>query len=310
MASKRRRNVVLWLALAVLLGTTLWWMNQPHPPPGGKPPGGGTAPPDGANGAGAPAPPSHGAGNATSGGSFTIANWNLQIFGDKKEADPDLMAAYARILSEYDIAFVQEIRDSDGSALPALCARIPTHRCVLSSKAGRTDSKEQYGILYRQGITLVDVLDHNPDAQDRWERPPVRATFEAAGARFSAYNIHIKPDDVGAELTHLQALVGEREAGAPGAGPPRPPTLVLGDFNADCSYYAPSPRKVFADWLWAIPDSADTTTGGTNCAYDRILLDPPLAPRLMGAGVRTEGINASMSDHYLVWARIAAANSS
>ena len=53
--------------------------------------------------------------------------------------------------------------------------------------------------------------------------------------------------------------------------------LFLGDFNADCSYVRPH------DWAairlrssevfkWLIPDSADTTVGNSDCAYDRIVV--------------------------------------
>ncbi|XP_036890327.1 deoxyribonuclease-1-like 2 isoform X2 [Sturnira hondurensis] len=53
--------------------------------------------------------------------------------------------------------------------------------------------------------------------------------------------------------------------------------LFLGDFNADCSYV----RK--QDWAairlrssevfkWLIPDTADTTVGNSDCAYDRIVV--------------------------------------
>lgn len=53
--------------------------------------------------------------------------------------------------------------------------------------------------------------------------------------------------------------------------------LFLGDFNADCSYVREQ------DWgairlrssevfKWLIPDSADTTVGNSDCAYDRIVV--------------------------------------
>lgn len=53
--------------------------------------------------------------------------------------------------------------------------------------------------------------------------------------------------------------------------------LFLGDFNADCSYVREQ------DWVtirlrssevfkWLIPDSADTTVGNSDCAYDRIVV--------------------------------------
>lgn len=69
-----------------------------------------------------------------------------------------------------------------------------------------------------------------------------------------------------------------------GAALPSAPTwpflqniVFLGDFNADCSYVKQS------DWAsirlrssdvfkWLIPDSADTTVGKSDCAYDRWVL--------------------------------------
>lgn len=50
--------------------------------------------------------------------------------------------------------------------------------------------------------------------------------------------------------------------------------MFLGDFNADCSYVQPSDwpsiRLRTSDvFKWLIPDSADTTVGKSDCAYDR-----------------------------------------
>lgn len=54
--------------------------------------------------------------------------------------------------------------------------------------------------------------------------------------------------------------------------------ILLGDFNADCSYVTsaqwPSIRLRSLDACrWLIPDSADTTVADTtDCAYDRWVL--------------------------------------
>lgn len=53
--------------------------------------------------------------------------------------------------------------------------------------------------------------------------------------------------------------------------------VFLGDFNADCKYVKAH------DWVsirlrssevfkWLIPDTADTTVGNSDCAYDRIVV--------------------------------------
>ena len=53
--------------------------------------------------------------------------------------------------------------------------------------------------------------------------------------------------------------------------------LFLGDFNADCSYVRaqdwPAIRLRSSEvFKWLIPDSADTTVGNSDCAYDRIVV--------------------------------------
>lgn len=222
--------------------------------------------------------------------SATVANWNLQIFGTKKAANATLMDAYARILDQYDVVFVQEIRDNSGGAFRSLCARIPTHQCENSSRAGRTNSKEQVGIIYRKGIQLVELKDFNPDEKDRWERPPIEAVFDIEGYRLKAYNAHLDPDSVVAELAALEQVVNSGGNVA-----------VLGDFNADCRYYPQANRTQFRNWTWVIPDGEDTTVHATNCTYDRILLNADAAKELAGYGVYRTGINATLSDHYLIW---------
>lgn len=52
--------------------------------------------------------------------------------------------------------------------------------------------------------------------------------------------------------------------------------LFLGDFNADCSYvraqdWAGIRLRSSEIFKWLIPDSADTTVGNSDCAYDRIV---------------------------------------
>ncbi|XP_078200555.1 deoxyribonuclease-1-like 2 isoform X1 [Callithrix jacchus] len=52
--------------------------------------------------------------------------------------------------------------------------------------------------------------------------------------------------------------------------------LFLGDFNADCSYvraqdWAAIRLRSSEIFKWLIPDSADTTVGNSDCAYDRIV---------------------------------------
>ena len=229
----------------------------------------------------------------TSSDHFSVANWNLQIFGISKAAEPELMNDYAAIISNYDIVFIQEIRDISEVAFPQLCSLLNGYTCEISSRAGRSSSKEQYGIIYRDNIELVSVTDYNPDSLDRWERPPIKADFIIDGYELSIYNLHSKPTDVQMELRGLQNIVSNTGN-----------ELIIGDLNADCSYYDAYYGTEFDDWNWVIGDDEDTTVSTTNCAYDRIIFNDEAYEEYYSSGILREGITSSHSDHYLVWTTI------
>lgn len=226
-----------------------------------------------------------------------IANWNLEVFGDSKSRNLELMQSYANIISQYDIVFVQEIRDRDSSAFYDLCKLLPNYEFRLSSRAGRSIIKEQYGLLYRRGIKIRDFKDFNPDHQDRWERPPICASFNIDDYNFTIYNIHTDPDNVKRELNYLEKLVSQNPEGN---------ITILGDLNADQSYYNNQRETEFDSWHWLIKDFEDTTTTSTNAAYDRIIMNSDAFEEYLSHGIHKQGITRSMSNHYLVWFEIEA----
>ncbi len=232
---------------------------------------------------------------AFSGDTVRIANWNLHIFGKTKAADAALMAVYADIIDDYDIIFVQEIRDKSQTAFESLCALLEDYDCMVSSRAGRSPSKEQYGVICRNGIEIVEFADLNPDTADRWERPPVAVTFSIGGYPLTVYNIHTKPDDADSEISHLEDVV---TAGGN--------VVVMGDLNADCDYYEPTTADDFIGWHWLIEDEQDTTVAATDCAYDRIILNEDTYEEYINSGIYTAGIVPAVSDHYLVWVELQA----
>jgi len=219
-----------------------------------------------------------------------IANWNLQIFGQSKLNNMKLMQTYSEVVQDYDIIFVQEIRDASQTAFPRLCSMLVNYSCMQSSRAGRTSSQEQYGIIYKKGINITSFRDYNPDAQDRWERPPIRTVFDINDYQLIVYNIHIKPEDAQQELNYLENLIVDSGN-----------VLVLGDLNADCSYYNNEKQTEFDNWNWIIKDDEDTTSSNSNCAYDRIILNDGSYKEYVSDGIYTKEITPEISDHYLVW---------
>lgn len=204
------------------------------------------------------------------------------------------MDRYVSVMKGYDVVFVQEIRDSSSTAFAALCRHMESYSCVNSSRAGRSSSKEQYGLMFGPAIELEQWTDYNPAQSSLFERPPAEAKLRSGNYSFDAYIIHIKPSNVSAELYALQSLVADRGN-----------VILLGDFNADCDYFKHSDHPaLFSNWTWAVTDDEDTTAGRTDCSYDRILLNTNASAEYARHGVLKSGITPDLSDHYLVWAEI------
>ena len=218
-----------------------------------------------------------------------IANWNLQIFGITKSNNEELMNFYAETINDYDIIFIQEIRDQSGTAFQKLCLKLQGYECKISSRAGRTSSKEQYGIIFNKSLKLNYLKDYNPDSLNRWERPPIEANFNLGSYNLTIFNIHIKPDDAKKELDFLDDVVLDKDY-----------VMVFGDLNADCSYYGNSKENEFSNWEWVIKDDEDTTSGASNCAYDRIIINNKLSSKIKKYGIYNN-ITKNQSDHYLIW---------
>jgi deoxyribonuclease-1/deoxyribonuclease-1-like protein len=230
------------------------------------------------------------------GESFTIANWNLQVFGKSKAAKPEIMDFYEQTLEEknYDIIIIQEIRDKSGDAFKQFCSMFEEYNCEISSRAGQTTSKEQYGILSKKGIE-VNLRDYNRDEyMTQFNRPPVALDFVVSNYSFTAVTIHTDPDVVPEEMEHLENIVMNYEAS-------KGNVVVLGDLNADCAYYNNDIETHFDSWNWLIKDSEDTTLSKNDCSYDRIILNDDMRDEYINHGIFRDGINKTHSDHYLVW---------
>ncbi len=223
---------------------------------------------------------------------LTIANWNLQVFGMAKARDESLVERVVDIINDYDIVFVQEIRDASGNAVSSLAEKMTNYQYRVSSRAGRTSSKEQYCVFYRNGITLNGFRDFNPDAEDRWERPPIESDFSFNNYTFKVYNLHAKPSDVTRELKALENLVKTNGN-----------VMIIGDLNADGAYYNNSKNTEFDSWNWLIKDEEDTTTKSTSYAYDRIIVNLDLSRECITNSIDRR-ITPDLSDHYLIWVRI------
>ena len=206
-----------------------------------------------------------------------IAAFNIQVFGRAKRQKDDVMTALSKIVREFDIVLVQEIRDSSEATAPYFLQRInemegPTYNYVRSERLGRTTSKEAYAYFYNsETVELIQGSDYvYTDTNDVFEREPYIASFQSDNFDFTLVGIHTKPDDAYSEIGNLTLVVASIQE----ARPDEKDIIVMGDFNADGRYFdeddTSNPLRA-AEFYWTITNDMDTMTK-TDYTYDRIVL--------------------------------------
>ncbi|MBW03218.1 Deoxyribonuclease-1-like 2, partial [Eschrichtius robustus] len=123
-------------------------------------------------------------------------------------------------------------------------------------------------------VSVVDTYQY-PDPEDAFSREPFVVKFSAPGSaaeELVLIPLHAAPHQAVAEIDALYDVYLDviDKWGTDDM-------LFLGDFNADCSYVQsqdwPAIRLRSSEvFKWLIPDSADTTVGNSDCAYDRIVV--------------------------------------
>lgn len=121
--------------------------------------------------------------------SLKIAAFNIRTFGETKMSNATLSHYIVQILSRYDIAIVQEVRDSHliavGKLLDALNRDDPdTYHYVVSEPLGRSSYKERYLFLFRPDqVTVLDTYQYDdgcePCGNDTFSREPAIVRFHS-----------------------------------------------------------------------------------------------------------------------------------
>ncbi len=245
-----------------------------------------------------------------------IANFNIQIFGTTKAGKAEVMQILADIISTFDIVAIQEIRDLSGSAIESLEAKVDSlgvdYEYIIGPRLGRTSSKEQYAYMYRTGtISVGSSYTYDDTGEDLFHREPFIVQFSAKNGTFDfvLITIHTDPDEATEEINALPDVVTDAQAKFPGESE----FIILGDLNADCSYFDEDdtgcPLRA-SEYTWLITNDMDTNLAASECTYDRIIMT-------LGAndyyasecGVYrfdeeyslTEEQAKAVSDHYPVW---------
>ncbi|XP_070424734.1 deoxyribonuclease-1 [Equus przewalskii] len=217
--------------------------------------------------------------------SLRIAAFNIRTFGETKMSNDTLSNYIVQILNRYDIALIQEVRDSHLTAVGKLLDRLNqddpnTYHFVVSEPLGRNNYKERYLFVFRPDqVSLLDSYQYNdgcePCGNDTFSREPAIVKFSSPFTQvkeFAIVPLHAAPSDALAEIDSLYDVYLDVQQKWD-----MEDIMLMGDFNAGCSYVTSSQwpsirlRRNPAFW-WLIPDTADTTVKSTHCAYDRIVV--------------------------------------
>lgn len=249
------------------------------------------------------------------GETIRIASFNIQVLGQSKLNKPQVMDVLSRIVRNFDIVAIQEVRASDQSILPQFVDLINStgrhYDYVISPRIGRTVSKEQYAFVYDRASIEVDrnqlyVVD---DPDDLLHREPFVGWFRVRGPTpehaftFSLVNIHTDPDEVKTELNVLDDVM--RIVRDDGRG--EDDVILLGDLNVDNHHMGE--LAMLPGIQWVIADTPTNTRGSKQ--YDNIVFQGHATQEFSGRGGVFDYFKEynmtlqealEVSDHLPVWA--------
>lgn len=245
-----------------------------------------------------------------------IATFNIQVFGKSKRENEEVVDVLAKIVRNFDIVAVQEFRDKSETTLPYFVDKInelpgDVYNFIGSARLGRTASKEEYAFIFNmRTVSYANASYVYNDVNDVFEREPFIAGFKSGNFDYILINLHTKPDDAESEIQSLPAVIEDANMRFPN----EKDVIALGDLNADGNYFSESIKTGFRSraYVWAVPDSFDTTVAPNKYTYDRIVfLDAYTSEDFSGqVGVfrfdilhnLTPDAAKTVSDHYPVWA--------
>ncbi|CAN9505145.1 unnamed protein product [Ophioblennius macclurei] len=260
--------------------------------------------------------------------SLLLGAFNIKSFGDTKSSNATLMNIITKIVQRYDVVLIQEVRDSDLSVTKRLMEHVnkgsSQYSYIVSEPLGRSTYTERYLFLYKKDQVSVDksyLYDDGCEScgTDAFMREPFVVMFSSKYTtvkNFALIPQHTSPESAVEELKALSDVVEDVRA--------RWNTnniVLLGDFNAGCSYVTGSEWQqigIYTDksFHWLIPHDVDTTVSDTNCPYDRIVVTGDVLKGVQQgtAGVynymKAMGLSQSMaiavSDHFPVEVKLIA----
>lgn len=249
------------------------------------------------------------------GETIKIASFNIQVFGQSKLSKPAVMDILARLIRQFDVIAIQEIRSLDQDVMPRFIEIINAagrnYDFLIGPRIGDTSSKEQYAFVFDRQTIEVDrtFLYTVNDPDNLLHREPLVGWFRARGPNadeaftFTLVNVHTDPDIVATELSVMDDVY--RVVRDDGRN--EDDVILLGDFNADNEHLGELGQVPGITWAIAgIPTNVRRTH-----QYDNIIFHSQATREFVGrSGVvdfmRDYNLSTEealeVSDHLPVWA--------
>ena len=225
----------------------------------------------------------------------------------------------AETVRRFDLVNIQEVRSTTDDILPRFVDLINAtgrhYDFVIGPRLGRTNSKEQYAIVFDTQTIEADrgsvyTID---DRDNLFQRPPMVASFRVRGPppdqafTFKIIDVHTEPDEAEEEINALaQVYRAVRNDGSN-----EDDVLLMGDFNGDEKKFGL--LKQIPNISWVI-SGIPTNTRGTK-TYDNIIFDRAATVEFTGHGgvfdiMREFNLTLNqaleVSDHFPAWAEFSA----
>lgn len=244
-----------------------------------------------------------------------IATFNIQVFGQSKMQKPQVPQILARIIQQFDVVAIQEIRSQDQSFMDDFLNIVNSgdhhYAYLIGTRQGRTASKEQYAYFYNtERIAVNEKWSYTViDKYDKLHRPPYVAHFQTLTSAsnnpftFSLINIHTDPDETKQELNVLDDVYRV----VANDGSQEDDVILLGDLNVDDQHLGE--LGMLPDLMWTISKTPTNTRKSKQ--YDNILFSRHRSQEFTGqSGVYdfktrfklTEKEALTVSDHLPIWA--------
>lgn len=247
-----------------------------------------------------------------------IASFNLDGWSESKRSDVANVRLLTRILAQFDLIALQDIRSRQDDMLPELISQLNAsgrkYDFMIGPRVGRGQHREQLGFVFDTDRIETDrfQLYTVDDPEDMLSREPLVGWFRTVCAAredaftFSLVNVHIDPDLASNELRALPSLV----QAIVNDGRGEDDVILAGDFSASANQL----ESLLSIGMRVALDGVATTTRGTQMT-DNIAMPESSTQEYNGRSGALDFLRhfnlsleqaVSVSEHLPIWAEFSA----